>query len=150
MLVACALLLIQILTINKSKKWLKAGSKTKGKVFQSLLAKNVRNRCLNSRLKGGWGIDPALLRWIKPGSLYILRGSGLKWEKWKLSPRWQFKVNCKQKPCKIQLEYITYVCHVTNHAQFSTKYIDSKFPLFSNELLSQTPPEMRQNDFICS
>ena len=100
------------------------------------------------------------LGWIRPASLYILRVGGLKWEKWKLSPGWQFKVNFKQKLCKIQLEYITYVCHVTNHAQFSTKCIDSKFPLFSNELLNQfyiwimtdntyfeTLNVMRQNDF---
>ena len=105
----------------------------------------------------------ALLRWIKAWVSVDFKGGGLKWEKSKVSPRWQFKVNCKQEPCKIQLKYIIYVCHVTNHAQFSTKCIDSKFPLFSNELLNQfcmwimtdniyfeTPPGMRQNDFICS
>ena len=64
------------------------------------------------------------LRWIKAWVSVHFEGGGLKWQKWKLSPRLQFKVNYKQKPCKIQLEYFTYVCHVTNHAQFSTKYID--------------------------
>ena len=92
---------------------------------------------------------------LSPGSLYILKEGGLKWGKWKPSRRWQFKVNCKQKPCKIQLEYITCVYHVANHAQFSTKW--TKFPLFSNELLNEfyiwtmtdntyfeTPPGMRR------
>ena len=45
---------------------------------------------------------------LRLGSLYI-QGGCLKWEKWKLSLRWQFKVNCQQKPCKIQLEHITCV-----------------------------------------